>query len=242
VMIRQVREPPRPPRELNPSIPEALEQVVLRCLAKSPKSRPQSAMELAQALTAAVGLDFDASGAFLEWKGWEGPSSHSAVEMPAVKVRAHRPSQVVSAVRNAFTARRRAMAAGGGLVLVGLATWLGLRGGKQGSANVASAMAAARPALAPLPMAQVLLQSTPAGADVLDEAGQRLGVTPHTLTLPAAGSKRVRLQRAGYQPAEQVVVRGDAPGGAVDVVLRALPRVKGKRPQRPSNAVARNRR
>jgi serine/threonine protein kinase len=241
VMIRQVREPPRPPRELNPTIPESLEQVVLRCLAKSPKSRPQSAMELAQALTAAVGLDFDASGAFLEWKGWEGPSSHSAVEMPAVKV-TQRPSQVLRAVRNVVTARRRAIAAGGGLVLVGMGTWLGLRGGNEGNARVSSeVMAAVRPALAPLPVAQVLLQSTPAGAEVIDEAGRRLGITPHRLSVPATGSKRVRLMRSGYLPSDEVVVRGDAPGGAVDVVLQAAPRSKGKRPSRPANTVVRNR-
>ena len=39
-MIKQVREAPRPPRELNPTVPEALEQVVLRCLSKPPKARP----------------------------------------------------------------------------------------------------------------------------------------------------------------------------------------------------------
>jgi serine/threonine-protein kinase len=80
-MIKQVREAPRPPRELNPSVPESLQQVVLRCLSKAPKARPQSAMEVAQELCNAVGSEFDGSGAFMTWKGWDGPSSTSMVEM-----------------------------------------------------------------------------------------------------------------------------------------------------------------
>ena len=36
VMARQVREAPRSPRELNPTLPEPLAAAVLRCLAKSP--------------------------------------------------------------------------------------------------------------------------------------------------------------------------------------------------------------
>jgi serine/threonine-protein kinase len=52
VMIAHVRDPVPPLRLLRPEIPEDLEQVVLRCLAKSPDARYQTGEELADALGA----------------------------------------------------------------------------------------------------------------------------------------------------------------------------------------------
>jgi len=46
----QVTAPPRPPRGLNPEIPEALEEIVLRALAKDPDERFSGCGELAGAL------------------------------------------------------------------------------------------------------------------------------------------------------------------------------------------------
>ena len=193
-MIKQVREPPRPPRELNPSIPERLQAVVLRCLAKQPRARPVSAMELAQELCAAVGSEFDSSGAFMTWKGWDGPSSTSMVEMPAVTVRAHKPSQALAAVRELVGSKRKRSvvlaSAVGAMLFVGLLSWMALRGDRRAHV-LASTKAAAevRPALTPLPAVEVLVQSSPTGAEILDESGRSLGVTPRRLSLPAGGSK-----------------------------------------------------
>lgn len=58
--LKQVSEAPRPPREIVPSIPEALERVVLHALAKDPVERPQDAHELRRELHAtaeALGLE-----------------------------------------------------------------------------------------------------------------------------------------------------------------------------------------
>src|SRR5947209_3215739 len=46
IALKQVAEPPRPPRELNPSIPPELEAVVLRAIAKDPAHRFQDADEM----------------------------------------------------------------------------------------------------------------------------------------------------------------------------------------------------
>jgi serine/threonine-protein kinase len=74
VMARQVRESARSPRELNPALPEPLAAAVLRCLAKSPRGRFQSALDVAQAFSAALGMTFDTTGAFASWLSWDNPS------------------------------------------------------------------------------------------------------------------------------------------------------------------------
>jgi len=52
VMIAVVRDPPAPPSGSRPEIPEDLEGVIMRCLAKAPSARYASARELRDALLA----------------------------------------------------------------------------------------------------------------------------------------------------------------------------------------------
>lgn len=54
IIVQHATKPPRPPREIRPDIPIALEKVILRSLAKSPDDRPGTALEFAAAVTAAV--------------------------------------------------------------------------------------------------------------------------------------------------------------------------------------------
>src|SRR6266478_4211139 len=54
VYFQHVSTPPRPVHELNPAVPEMLEQITMRSLAKAPQDRYQSADELAQALKAVL--------------------------------------------------------------------------------------------------------------------------------------------------------------------------------------------
>ncbi len=44
------KEPPPPPRSIQPNLPVMLEKIILRCMAKSPDDRPPNAAELAKAL------------------------------------------------------------------------------------------------------------------------------------------------------------------------------------------------
>jgi eukaryotic-like serine/threonine-protein kinase len=62
VAMKQVSERPRPPSELNPEVPRALDAVVLRALAKDPANRFASADEFLHALDMA---EADPSGAAL---------------------------------------------------------------------------------------------------------------------------------------------------------------------------------
>src|SRR5215813_2398764 len=59
VAIKHVTEKPRPPREINPSISEAVERVVLHALEKDPNTRPQTALELAREFGDALASDPD---------------------------------------------------------------------------------------------------------------------------------------------------------------------------------------
>jgi hypothetical protein len=97
--------------------------------------------------------------------------------------------------------------------------------------------AVVRPALTPLAAVEVLVRSTPPGAEIFDESGRSLGVTPRTLSLPPGGAKTVRLERPGYRTIDEEV-RADAPGGEVEVVLEPTSRAK----KRQSRATSRARR
>jgi len=66
-----VREAPWSSRELNPALPEALVAAVLRCLAKSPRGRFQTALDAAQAFSAAMNMKFNSTGAFANWRNWD---------------------------------------------------------------------------------------------------------------------------------------------------------------------------
>jgi tRNA A-37 threonylcarbamoyl transferase component Bud32 len=50
VLVKQVAQPPPAPRGINPNIPPAVEQILLRCLAKDPNMRFQSMRELREVL------------------------------------------------------------------------------------------------------------------------------------------------------------------------------------------------
>ncbi|HXV43844.1 MAG TPA: protein kinase [Anaerolineae bacterium] len=54
VMIKHLNDPLPPPRRLNPALPEAVEQVILKALAKQPQDRYATAGEMVRALQAAI--------------------------------------------------------------------------------------------------------------------------------------------------------------------------------------------
>lgn len=57
IMIAHARDPVVPPSQFQPDIPPALEQIVLRCLAKNPKDRFPDAQTLEQALIECPGIE-----------------------------------------------------------------------------------------------------------------------------------------------------------------------------------------
>ncbi|HEY4691400.1 MAG TPA: SUMF1/EgtB/PvdO family nonheme iron enzyme [Anaerolineae bacterium] len=55
VVVKHITEPPRPPREINPKLPLAVEQVILRSLEKDANRRYQTAEQMVADLARAVG-------------------------------------------------------------------------------------------------------------------------------------------------------------------------------------------
>lgn len=69
VMVGHARDPVVPPSQHVPGLPDDLEQVILRCLAKDPNQRYADALELEQALAScASAADWDARRAALWWE------------------------------------------------------------------------------------------------------------------------------------------------------------------------------
>lgn len=74
VMVAHAKEPVTPPSRWNPTIPEDLERVIMRCLAKEPEDRYASPHDLAEALRAcrdAGTWNYDKAGAWWEERAAE---------------------------------------------------------------------------------------------------------------------------------------------------------------------------
>lgn len=104
-MVRHATEAPKPIRELNPAVPEALQQVIGQMLAKNPAQRFQTPAQAAQALQPFLSpgaevvqtLENDAqTRAYLKWveeraKAGSKSVSRSAAARPAAALAAARP-------------------------------------------------------------------------------------------------------------------------------------------------------
>ena len=93
IALKQVSEPPQPPREIVATIPELLEQVVLHALAKNPNERPRDADELRRELHAvAEGLGFEHAESShsptfesLRSAGTESPSGRLVIDLNTLR-------------------------------------------------------------------------------------------------------------------------------------------------------------
>jgi serine/threonine-protein kinase len=189
VMLRHVKEAPPAPRKLNPELSEALEQVILRCLAKEPAERPASALAVAEELCAAVGRGLSPATTAST------PRSRPAVlELPA-------PSASFSTmISRTLVSRHRNLLAGAAAclaVVVMLSLWMRPRAPQAVGATV---RVPAGPAVQRL--VQVQLQSVPPGATIT-ENGVRLGVTPLAFSAPAGSAHVVEFGLAGHRPQTQ---------------------------------------
>ncbi|MES1209834.1 MAG: protein kinase [Pseudomonadota bacterium] len=124
ILAKQLTETPPPPSTFA-AVPKALDHLIVRCLAKEPADRPQTAAELAAALSVifpfpAGGILGPASGPVVSGQGTTNP----ALELSPTQL----PAQHLSgAMRTAPSPRRRTLAFA--LVLAGILAIAGLVGG-----------------------------------------------------------------------------------------------------------------
>jgi eukaryotic-like serine/threonine-protein kinase len=230
LLLKQLGEPPvapstRRPETLHGPIPEALDRVVLRCLAKKPDDRVQTMGQLREIL-----------------EGVRDPGA-----LPLAAGEAVRATLLAALV--AVPPRRRwpvMVAAGlGAAFLVGAWAWVmpASRRRDQAPVTVAATMALisgpSRSTRATAPAMRVVgLASSPTGAKVFDLAtGQSLGQTPLSIDVTVGGRRGVELRLSGHAPGRVALVADGAPREVVN--LEPLPRLAAPVPAQRTEAVRR---
>jgi len=88
VMVAHASEAPRPPREIDPTIPVELEQIILRCLEKQPEDRVQDATALREMLEQVPLTEDWSSLLAAEWWTEYGCSKRKALAAEALEMAA----------------------------------------------------------------------------------------------------------------------------------------------------------
>jgi hypothetical protein len=216
IIAAQLAEPPPPLRARAPGAPARLEALLLRMLAKAPEQRPATmegvATELDQLLAGAADPKTLSAPAQLK------PRVTSSSPAPAAGPTTFASAASIIGAADAPVPRRRMgwLALGAAVVVVAAAAiklGAGHRPPEVASpappvapvpAAVAPALApASAPAPAPAKPATVTLgiESTPAGAEVVDGSGAVIGSTPFERRFPLGdGALEVSLEKEGFRP------------------------------------------
>ncbi|RMG18687.1 MAG: serine/threonine protein kinase, partial [Deltaproteobacteria bacterium] len=213
-----------PPSTRAPDLPDALEAICLKAMARRPADRYQSAAELEADLSGwlrrqAAHLDEEALAEFLGWlfrdtleqEGRHGLARRSFPTALLAFARGGAPRKGTADEADARAApppRRRTLAAAGGalLLLLGVAgTWLWTQGAAPETATS-------------------MLSTLPPGARIVLDGKPTPWVTPHTLhDLDPERMYRVVFERAGHRPAHATFRGGED-------VLETLPRLEAQGP------------
>jgi serine/threonine-protein kinase len=232
--------PPPPPRTLLPSLPENVEALILKTLAKKPEDRYQSMAELQEAIKDVSAGAFAVRGN--STPDFSGGTLPTAAFLPTPTTHLPRQSTTFSTNGERVNEARAVSRSPGRLkLLVGVIATVAVVGGwvlwsrQHTQAVVVVPDKAALPAPIPAPppptprgpnvpkMVQISISSTPGGARVLRISdGQNLGTTPMTFEEPAGeGHLEVRLDKAGYESVgKTIALFADQ---REDVVLRPKP-------------------
>ena len=123
VVVKHITESPRPPREFNPRLPLAVEQVILRALEKDPSRRHQTAESMVADLARAIG----SADQFVLLENLPAPAPAREPPRPTVRVADTKPALPSPApivqMREQLERHRPAVEAG----VRGVGVWLALR-------------------------------------------------------------------------------------------------------------------
>jgi len=206
MMYRIIHTPPAPPRERNGSLPEAVDAVLLRAMAKDPAERYPSCSAFAEALARALGAAPAAAG---EEPGVDRAAATALFDRVELDRDLGRGTGETADAEPARRGRGGALAAGIGAVLLvaaAAAGWLVWRGGGGGAGDAAAAAEVSR---------SVEVFSTPPGAQVFVDGVDQGLVTPALITLSGERGQVVdlELRRDGETAAETQMILGDETGG-----------------------------
>ncbi|HEY2904068.1 MAG TPA: serine/threonine-protein kinase, partial [Polyangia bacterium] len=182
VLAKQLTMMPDPPSRLA-QVPPALSDLIMRCLAKDPADRPQSARELGDALLGIFGMVTTPLATGTQ-SGSSSPSTTlrgSAAELKAQEEQAAGRGLRWLLVTGAVV-----------LLLVGLVAATRLTGRKEQS----------RTAAAPAPSAAPTATATPPAAPALPAAGSALAPSPETHPAPGAASSKLVDQNDKVDPSK----------------------------------------
>ncbi len=248
VIVKHIKEKPRPIGDLVPGLPPEVAEVVMRCLQKKPADRFQSMDELLDALrlaTQSQGL----SGIFNDPRGASGAFSGAATLRSPVagsqSIEVHVVSPEPWETTQVNPLRRAAFRVGAGVALLGLALggYLAVRA-TVGRPEVSPApRPVVTPLTAPLPVepppATVVVtfevQTEPVGATVRRD-GQLLGTSPLSFQVRRQGETPARAELEfeldGYEPAT-LVAQGTLGTVPVKQALKKKAAAPGPAPKPP---------
>jgi eukaryotic-like serine/threonine-protein kinase len=248
LMQRIVKGDFRPPRAFVPSLPERVDQAVVRAMACDPAQRFQTTRDFGRAL-----LEFgsERTRAVVAHEFGEGHASSlppaprdsgsSAVAEPTtplgISTTLGQSVHNLDSQPRPRSGRSPALLIGSGVGLLAVvgAGWLALGGSKhEPQVDVAASVVGAAPSppsstgpsfassvVVQAPLAVRTIVSEPSGASV-SLKGTRVGVTPYVLSLPTGEGAELDLQADGYQVAHRSVAADAA--AEVKVVLEPLPK------------------
>ncbi len=226
VVMAHLSRVPAPPRTKNPEIPEALEAVILKALAKAREERFETMAEMRAALkktSSVVTFPPRLTAAALTGAG---PSESKTTTLRTATGQMEAPASAAAERPAPKSRRRAALLAGAGLACAAVVALVAASRGtpraqKEIAAATTASVAAPVAAIVPppppapppeAPPAQVVVRigSDPSGALVTDaKRGVVIGATPfEQLRQRGSSSLGLRIAKEGYAPAEIEVSLG----------------------------------
>jgi tRNA A-37 threonylcarbamoyl transferase component Bud32 len=151
VVVKHITERPPSPRQFNPDLPQAIEQVILTAMDKDPEMRFQTAEKMVTALVCAAGREERATLPVVDIAAWglKRSAKLAPATTPDWASRVKKFWRQVKSLNWTRLSRRAGTALGGVLVLiVAMAAWGSLAWGRPADWSASPTVAAARPTAA----------------------------------------------------------------------------------------------